>query len=415
MKFYYKSPFILLLVLFLNSCTEKTDAIVYSELNNSDITKVKSYYKKAQKYNDSLNKGIVFIDSAITLAKDKQINLLYLKSIGYKTILFSRHNDYSNALLYSDSLLLEAKRLKDTFYLAKAYYKKGFYNDKLNKTVKSFNNYVLSKKYFIQLNDSNQIAGKLLNMAIIQKNIGDYNAAKATVVEGLEFQKGSNAKKYKSKLYNTLSIIKKEEKEYEKSLEYKDLSISLLKKKNDLLSIKDSITLSRYLNSKAVVYSKIGDYSKAIQILNEVNNFPIINDKNQLIEKARILDNIGVVKGELNDKDAEGVLLKTYRIRDSLNDKPGLNASLIHLCKFYLDEKEFDKALPWAERAYANSIELKSLVAQKEALDYITELQSVPQKKYINAYKKVSDSLTLLSNQVRKIYAEEKYEAHEYK
>ena len=127
------------------------------------------------------------------------------------------------------------------------------------------------------------------------------------------------------------------------------------------------------------------------------------------------MDNLGVVKGKLKDKEAEGILLRAFRIRDSLNNKLGLNASYIHLCEYYIDENKHDKALPWAERAYANAQELKSLVAQKEALHYITELQSIPQQKHIKAYKKVTDSLTSLSNHVRNIYAEGKYEAHENK
>ena len=54
-----------------------------------------------------------------------------------------------------------------------------------------------------------------------------------------------------------------------------------------------------------------------------------------------------------------------------------------------IDKKEFDKALHWADRAYVNAQELNSLVAQKEALHYIIELQSIPQQKYMKSYIKI--------------------------
>lgn len=415
MKFQIKSPFLFILLFFLISCNETPLFQDDTSLNNENVVKVNTYYNNAVKNRINPIKAMPYIDSALVLSKINNIDSLHLKCLAYKSYLLSKNKSYSEALIYSDSLLKKAKHLKDTFYIAKAYYKKGIYNSKLYKTVESFNNYALSKKYYLVLNDSNQVAGKLWSMANIQKNIGDYGAAKETVIEGLKFQTNNTTKKYISNLYNVLSVVKKEEKEYPKSLEYKEKAIQLLRNSVDTLKSKDSISLLKFLNSKAVIYSKKGDYVTALGLLNQVNTFPVINLKKNLDTKALVLDNLGVVKGKLNDKEAEGVLLEACRIRDSLENKIGLNASFIHLCEFYIDKKEFDKGLPWAERAYANAQELKSLVAQKEALHYITELQSIHQQKYIKEYKKVSDSLTSLSNQVRNIYAEEKYEAHENK
>ncbi len=410
-----KSPFIVILLFFLFSC-EKTPLFQGdTPLSNENVIKVNTYYKRAIENRTNTLKAITYIDSALVLSKIINNDTLYLKSLAYKSYLLSRIENYNKALIYSDSLLQNAELLKDTSYIAKAYYKKGLYNLKLYKTIKAFNNYALSKKHYLALKDSNQVAGKALSMATIQKDVGDYGGAKETVIEGLKFQRNNTTKKYISKLYNILSIVKKEEKEYTKSLEYKDKAIQLLRNSVDTLKSKDSISLIKLLNSKAVINIKKGDYVTALGLLDQIYTFPVINLKNNLDVKALVLDNLGVVNGKLNNKEAESVLLEAYQIRDSINNKTGLNASYIHLCEFYIDNKKLGKALAWAERAFTNAKEIKSLIAQKEALHYITQLQNVPQKKYIDAYKKVTDSLTSLTNHTRSIYAEEKYEGHENK
>ena len=412
MKFYDKFPFILLLVFCFLSCTKQSTELDGFKLNNSKKVKVKSYYKRAKKKNTNIKSNFIYLDSAIVLAKSEKWDTLYLQYMGYKSILFSKQRDYNKAVLHADSLLLEAIRLKDTFYIAKAYYKKGFYNSKLNKHVLSIQNYFHSKKYFTKLKDSSQIAGKLLNIAIIQKNIGDISAAKETLIEGLKYSSNSTNKKHTSNLYTILSIVKKEEGEYSKSLEYNEKAIQLLRNRVTVLSRKDSVSLIKQLNNKAVIYLKKEDYPTALELLDQVHTFPLINEKENLYIKALVLDNIGVAKGGLKNKAAESILLEAYQIRDSMNYKTGLNASLIHLCEFYIAKGKLNKALPMAELAYVNAQEIESLIAQKEALHYITELQIIPQQKYIKAYKKVTDSLTSLSHQVRNLYAEEKYEAH---
>lgn len=410
-----KSPFIVILLFFLISCNETPLYQNDTSLNDENVVKFNTYYNIAVINKKDIIKAMPYVDSALVISKINSIDSLYLKSLAHKSSILYFNKNYTKALVYSDSLLQKATLLKDTSYIAKAYFKKGLYNYKLDNIIKAFKSYTISKKYFLKLNDSNQVAGKLLNIANIQKNIGDFGAAKESVIEGLKFQTSNTTKKHISKLYNLLSIIKKEEKEYNSSLEYEEKAIRLLRRKSNILSRKDSIPLAIFLNNKAVLSCKKGEYTNALELLGQVNTFPVINLKKNLGVKALILDNLGVVKGKLNNKEAEGVLLEAFRIRDSLDNKSDLNASYIHLCEFYIDKKEFDRALPWAERAYANAQEFKSLVAQKEALHYITELQRVPQKKYMKAYKKVTDSLTSLSNQVRNIYAEEKYEANENK
>jgi len=410
-----RSPFVFILLFFCYSCNKKPSVLDNTRANNDNLSKVKGYYIKAQKNKNNLPEAIAYLDSAIVISKESKIDSLHLKYLGYKSYIYSKNKEYNIALSYSDSLLIEAKRLKDTFYLAKAYFKKGLYNNKKNNIKEAFYNYTLSKKYFQSINDSLQVGNKLKNMATIQKDIGDYGASKETAIEGLKFLSNNDNERFSVGLYNVLAIIKKEEKEFDKSIEYRDKAFALLVKNNDVLSNKDSLSLAKLLNNKAVVYIKKGSYTNALKLLNRALIFPVIKSNSNLAQKALILDNIGVVRGKLQEEGAKGILLEAYRIRDSLKNKSGLNASYIHLCEFYIDKKEFDKALPWAELAYTNAQELKSLVAQKEALHYITKLERAPKPNYIKAYKKVTDSLTLLSNQVRKIYAEEKYEAHEYK
>ncbi len=385
--------------------------------NKGKILKINNYYNKAKQNRKIPSKGIKFIDSALTLSKSSTIDSLEIKCLAYKSNLLFKNRNYNLALAFADSLLQKATYLKDTSYIAQAYFKKGFYNSNLNKKTKAFKYYGLSKKYYQHLNDSIRVAGKLFKMSSIQIDIGDYNESKELIFEALDYIKDKSNSIYVSRFYNNLSIIKKEEKQYNKSLEYREKSIQLLKNQTINLTNSDSLNLLKLLNSKAVIYIKKGDYKTALELLEKIYASPLlkVNEIDNIEINATILDNLGVVKGKIKNKDAEQTLLKAYKIRDSISYKIGLNASFIHLCEFYIDNKKPQKALGWAEKAYLNAILIESLTAQKEALNYIIELENSPQKKHINAYKKVSDSLTSLSNQVRNIYAEQKYEANEYK
>ena len=272
MKYQIKFPFLFILLFFLISCNETPLFQDDISLNNENVVKVNTYYNNAVKNRINPIKAMPYIDSALVLSKTNTIDTLYLKCLAYKSYLLSKNNNFDKALSYSDSLLKKAERLNDTFYIAKAYYKKALYNLRIDNMYKAINNYALSKKYYLKLNDSNQVAGKLLSISNIQKNIGDYGAAKETVIEGLKYQTNSTTKKYISRLYNILSVVKKEEKEYAKALEYKENAIQILRKSVDTLKSKDSISLIKLLNSKAVIYSKKGDYDTAIGLLSQVNN-----------------------------------------------------------------------------------------------------------------------------------------------
>lgn len=415
MKLNIAFSFFLIVIFLISSCDNGAVNENDTSVNTKNISKINDYYKKAKQNKRTPLKGIQFIDSALTLSKLSTIDSLELKCLRYKSNLLFKSKNYNVALAYADSLLKRAIYLKDTNFIAKAYFKKAYYNYNLNKKAKAFKYYGFSKKYYQKLNDSNKVAGKLFKMSNIQIDIGDYQAAKELIFDGLGFQNYKSNAKYISRFFNNLSIIKKEEKQFEKALVYKDKAIQLFKTKQKNINKTDSIYLIDLLNSKAVIYIKQGRYNNALNILNTIALFPVLHLKEHIKTKAIVLDNLGVAKGKLNNKDSEKTLFSAFRIRDSIDYKLGLNASFIHLCEFYIDNNKPYKALTWAKRAYKNAKAIESLIAQKEALNYIIELETAPQKKHINAYKKVTDSLTSLSNQVRNIYAEQKYEANEYK
>ena len=415
MKLNIAFSFFLIVIFLISSCDNGAFNEKDTAVNTKNTSKINDYYKKAKQNKRTPLKGIQFIDSALTLSKLSKIDSLEIKCLAYKSNLLFKSKNYNVALAFADSLLQKATYLKDTNFIAKAYFKKAFYNSNLNKKAKAFKYYGLSKKYYQKLNDSNKVAGKLFNMSFIQIEIGDYQAAKELIFDGLGFQNHKSNAEYVSRFYNHLSIIKNEEKQFENALEYNDKAIQLFKNKQKNINKTDSIHLIGLLNSKAVIYTKQGMYNNALNILNTIALFPVLHLKEHIKTKAIVLDNLGVAKGKLNNIDSEKTLFSAFRIRDSIDYKTGLNASFIHLCEFYIDNNKPYKALPWAKRAYKNAKAIESLIAQKEALNYIIELETTPQKKHINAYKKVSDSLTSLSNQVRDIYAEQKYEANEYK
>ena len=103
-------------------------------------------------------------------------------------------------------LLNHFQNHQDTFSLARAYHFAAINHKIKNNLDSSFYYYQESKKYFIKLKDSGEVARKLLSMAILQVKELDYLGSETTAVEGLRYVEPFKNKQYRTliSLYQTL-------------------------------------------------------------------------------------------------------------------------------------------------------------------------------------------------------------------
>ena len=399
-------------------CNSKTNN---SNKNESYILSINKGYEFAYDNRDNLNLALPVLDSIIQLCKIIENDTLFLKSYSLKSVLYGKSRNYRKALHHSRKLLDYSDSCKNQYYRAKAFYKLGIYNLKLNDYKESFSNYVKSKEVFEEIGDSLEVAKQLLDLTYVQINLGGNLAAEVTAIDGLGYLNNSE-NRVKFKLYSALATINLKQKDYDKALEYRNKAINGYLN-NETRTRRDSLSLLIYLNNKALIYVELKQHLKALDLLNLIQHWNILKDPIYLNEKARVLGNIGKVRTRQGEQDAFSYLKRSYDIRVSINDKLGLNASLSNFSEYYLSKQQFDSAHYWGKKTYENAKDLKSPIAEKEALaDLLTigESQGRISNKgddddYFSKYLTITDSLERMSSEIDNIYGEQKYRTEQHK
>lgn len=288
----------------------------------------------------------------------------------------------------------------DGSYYDKAYV---FFDDK--KSDSAFFAFSKAKDYFTERNDSLNIANCLINMAIIQKDAGDYFGAQETALEAVDYLSEKKLKHYSylSSNYNNLGVATLNLDDYENALRFFNLALQFST---------DSLYNIIYQNNIAIVYQNRKQYEKAIEIYEDI--YEEVKDTPR--QYARVLSNLGRTKWL---KDSTYVAVKEFvqalKIRERINDLWGMNASYVHLTDYY-SQSQPDSALWYARRMYETSKNLKSADDQVYALNKLVELSpGVESKYYFKLYKSLSDSLQDSRTAAKNQFAVIRYEVEKNK
>ena len=215
MKWYLLSS--LFFLFFINSC-RTIDKDVRTSFIDQELDKVETKVEKLKIIDDSLKK---------VMSNDK----LTLKYLSLKSKYLSKYQEYDRAIKITEKQISIARQINDSNRVTEAYYKLGLYNRNIRKFTlalhyfdsclissrvinntlyeakantnigsiykrndsleKSFYYYNEAFNNYELLHDSIEVAGKLLQMANIQKRIGDFSGSLETAVEGLDYSKGT--------------------------------------------------------------------------------------------------------------------------------------------------------------------------------------------------------------------------------
>jgi len=262
-----------------------------------------------------------------------------------------------------------------------------------------------AKDLFIAVGDSLNTANCLINMAITQKDQGDYFGAQETGLQALDYLNKNNSQHhiYLSTNYNNLGAATVKLNDY-------DLAISFFKKAIEY-SV-DPLNTTTYHNNIAYCFQNLGRYSEAVQIYEEVLEQSKSND----IEYARVLSNLARTKWlEKSDYYAIPELLLALRIREREADLFGLNASYVHLSDYYTSSKP-DSALFYAHKQYAVAQQIKNADDQLKALTKLIELSPLHKSRsYFKIYQHLSDSVQQARSAAKNQFALIRYEVEKNK
>ena len=239
----------------------------------------------------------------------------------------------------------------------------ALYFDHISKQDSAFYYYYQAYKAYEKVGDRKGMGQSLYNVAIIQKNLQDYQGSIENSTRALNLHKEIKYEKYLSGIYNNLGLVFYNRGDFSSSELYHLQALELRKDepKKKIESL-NNIGLS-YLKQKQ--YDVALDYfAKGIQ-----DSLNIERENPNLY--TMLLDNHGYTAFLQNGEQEATLdsLSKAFTLRQKLGDNEGLIMSSIHLAEYYDAKNDSKNALD-----YANLVEYYSKQANSYT-DYIRNSQ----------------------------------------
>ncbi|GAA4272058.1 helix-turn-helix domain-containing protein [Aquimarina gracilis] len=375
--------------------------------SQQELDSIIEYYTLSNKDSLPLSRRSEYASSFLNCAIYYQKDSLIYKGLMQKTWLLGKEKKYDSAIVYAQKLYDFAAKNADTLYIKNALLKLGIYHKRNINLTEAFRYYNESFKIDQRVKDSLSAGKSLLQLANIQEMLGDYSGSKTTAIDGLKYVENTSNIMSLSGLYHVISVANRKQKKYDEAFKYNSLALELAKDSVSIEKIKIGNVLM-FENTKALILADTAEYNEALLILSELEENTVV--RSDKVEYARVIGNLGYVQW-LQNKDnqiSEKLYLKAREIRNSIQDIDGLFASNIYLTKYYFIENK-TKALHYAEAAYQNALEIKSLTSIIEALGFIFQLKDDVREEAI-VYDKTYHTLNTINQSNREIYAVTKYE-----
>lgn len=281
-------------------------------------------------------------------------------------------SDLKRAVGYAESAVRVAensgaKRLQalSLIYCGTVYYNMGI----LDAATNCFTRY---DKLVMETGDKQKMALSKINLGAVWLSLEDYEKAKKLHIEALQLLKEYAADNKQTTLspsainiYNNLSGIYREQKNFTKALEYSDLGIALARKTPNYYKILDML-----LDNRAKLMILQGNFTEALKAYDEVV--------------------------EINKRE---------------NDKVGLASTFVYLGELYDKQKVTDKAINYYKEAYQLSVETDNIKTIHNAATLLYKLyeKTGPAD---SALKYVSIS-NLYEQKINRQKADENFVVHE--
>ncbi|WP_374461504.1 hypothetical protein [Chryseobacterium taeanense] len=278
--------------------------------------------------------------------------------------------------------------------IANNYYKKA----KSTKGNLAFYYYNLAKNSYLENNDSSGVGRSLVNMAIIQHDNGDYYGSIETSLEANRFLKNINDSITRLSLaasYNNMGISSSYLYDFDNSIKFYKLALKYVNSpKNKYI----------YHNNLGDVLMSLNNYTSAKE------NFTLALNTNDREECSRALNNLARAKYNENPNyDPLPEMYEALEIRNEDNDLVGQNSSYATLSNYFLD-KDKKKALEYAKKMLAVSIQNNSIEDQAQALQKMVYLDSKNYLKYFKEFQILNDSLQITKSKAKNQFAIVRYD-----
>jgi len=392
---------ILLVIVFI-SCNNKKDGNSLSTLKEVD-----SLFMISNDFKVDKKQRVEFADKIYQLLSNR-INDSVKRAGFYKIAgIYFNAEDYNKYLLVSKNFYALSVKANDTKGMAKGlsyigdYYYFRFKNDS------AYYYYSKAEKIYYQTNNIKDALWLKLYKANILFYEKDFSGCETAVINILKLAKNQNNTRLIYDCYVTLGNSLEGLNNNEKALEYYEKAFVLIEKLN-----RDNqyhLLKAQTYNYIGKIYQKKNDHKKAIEYFQKAIRFETF----KTLLYANLMNNIGYSNFKLGNKNAFYYLNEAFKIRDSLQNIPGLVSSNINLSRYYLDKKDSLTALKYCLRAKKKAHENKIFEDELNALELLSKIAPKKSLEYTKKYINLTDSLQNIERATRNKFARIEFETDE--
>jgi tetratricopeptide (TPR) repeat protein len=392
----------------LLSC--KNDLTLKKNENSVKYDSIASWIQQSENIKLDLSSRVKVLQKAYeytnVLHKDSIKNRYYSK-IALKTEELNSVDLFKKVI--SKTLTLSTK-LRDTFKIGDAHWNYASYYFKTEVFDSAYYHYHEAYKNFKLIKNEKYTARMLYNMGIIQGRVNNYTGSEVLIFEALTIFKKLNRNEDIYFCYNYLGTIYMELEEFDRAIYYHKKALEYLKKTE-----KDKKTYKeRSLNDLGLTYQKQQKYKEGIESFEDA----LQSNKLEQLDinlYARLIDNIAYTK--FLDGDSTNVveeLQKSFEIRDSIQNAPGVVISKRHLSEFYASKHDTLKAVELANEALSLANKVENNRDKLESLLLLSKVDKLNASNYLANYVYLNDSLQVEERKIRNKFTRIRFETDEY-
>lgn len=382
------------------------------KLEGTSLDSIFKLRELSQDYNYSSAEQIQFAEQAMVLSRELNQDSVILKS-GRILSLVYYHNDRDSLYLNINHQNLRlARKINDSSSLKVVNSNLGsfFHGKELNDS--AFYYYSKALKLFIKSKDISGEARILINIADIQETEKDYVGSEENAVQAIRLLNSLElSEKNRDLLWilnNLIGIISLKLKNYDKSLEYHNKALEIAE------DMEDGYFNNLYsINNKAIVYREKGLIDESIELYERV----ISEDSLQYYDSSFYAITLGNLahtksfKSDRNINEIKSIFRLGERISDTIDDPLAKLGVSIDFSKFYLDIKQKDSALYYAEKSYQIAHQIFNNELKLKSLELLAELNNGEKaRSFFLEHIRLSDSLLNVERNGRNKYARIKFE-----
>lgn len=393
-----KTLFIFFIILIYSCNKEKNEVIFKREI----IPHKFDYFTLTEK-----NKCLKILSDSLSNLENDSLKIQYLFDISNKSYYLK---NYKLSITTSKNAHSTALRIKDSINMGRALYNIGdcyldFQKDS------AYYYYKESEKIFRKINNRDRLAKVLYNKAYLLYYEGNYVESEIEVIKALNLLKNEKNLLYQYRCYSLQGSNLLELGEYDKALEYFDLSAAVLNqmKKNDI----DKDTFYDYEITNTIdlctAYDKKGEYAESIKLLKEVIK------KGNFINYSKlhysVLGNLAYSLMKNNQyEESKKYFVESIKLANNKNDKLGYLYKIIDFGEYHLLTKDTLKAKELFNEALLLSKKLNNGKEILKSLDFLSVADKTNASSYKTEYIRINDSIIKKQRENREKFARIEYE-----